>query len=336
MPADQVSKDLALGIVDFLKTSINNGTISSEDADSVEVAIDCLTDIFDVNLENKDKVYGKNNLLSIFNAFLKLKERKKSSAEPAAAGSAEPEKAAEVSEEDKAKAEDLKNQGNDALRAKDYQKAIDLYTQSIELDPKNVIYYSNRAAAYSTFNQNENAAEDAKKAIEIDPSYAKGYSRLGHALLSLGDAQGAIDAYQKGLKLEGSNPSPIMQRGLQAAQEKALGDLDDIVDVQADSSSSSTRDVSSASADADADADAGAGAGPGGFDFASMMNNPQIQQMAQNLMSNPNALSGLMNNPMLKQMADKFQNGAGMPDMNDIINNPALQSMAQNFMGGKK
>lgn len=38
MPTDKHSKDLALGIVDFLKTSIADGSITADDAESVEVA----------------------------------------------------------------------------------------------------------------------------------------------------------------------------------------------------------------------------------------------------------------------------------------------------------
>lgn len=332
MPSDQTSKDLALGIVDFLKTSIANGTIDAEDADSVEVAIECLSDVFKVNIEDKEKVYGKNNLLSIFNAFLKLKERKKTAGSDTSSISPEP---VEVSAESKAKAEDLKSQGNDALRAKNYEKAIDLYTQAIKLDPKNVIYYSNRAAAYSTSQQHEKAVEDAKTCISIDPKYAKGYSRLGLALLSLGDSQGAIEAYQKGLDVEGSNPSDVMKKGHEAAKAKALADLDSIVPVETD------RDTPSGSSSREAPGAnpfAGLGGGPGGTDFASLMSNPEIQKMAQNLMSNPSALSSIMNNPQVQKMAETLKGGKGegMPDMNDLMNNPMLQQMAQNFMGGKK
>lgn len=46
------------------------------------------------------------------------------------------------------------------------------------------------------------------------------------------------------------------------------------------------------------------------------MQNPMMRQMASNLMSNPEALSGLMNNPMLRNMMNQRQQGGGggMPD----------------------
>ncbi|KZT26913.1 hypothetical protein NEOLEDRAFT_1042914, partial [Neolentinus lepideus HHB14362 ss-1] len=41
----------------------------------------------------------------------------------------------------------LKDQGNKAFQAKDYDKAIELFNQAIELDPQNHVLYSNRSAA---------------------------------------------------------------------------------------------------------------------------------------------------------------------------------------------
>lgn len=54
----------------------------------------------------------------------------------------------EESDADKVKrAVVLKNQGNAAFKEQKYDSAIDLYSQAIELDPGNHVYYLNRAAA---------------------------------------------------------------------------------------------------------------------------------------------------------------------------------------------
>jgi serine/threonine-protein phosphatase 5 len=39
----------------------------------------------------------------------------------------------------------LKDQGNKAFAAHDWQKAIDLYTKAVELDPTQASFYTNRA-----------------------------------------------------------------------------------------------------------------------------------------------------------------------------------------------
>lgn len=49
------------------------------------------------------------------------------------------------SEEDKTKAVDLKNQGNEAFKKHDWPTAIDFYSKAIELDDTQPTYYANRA-----------------------------------------------------------------------------------------------------------------------------------------------------------------------------------------------
>jgi len=97
----------------------------------------------------------------------------------------------------------LKGLGNSAVSRKDYPAAVEFYTQALALSPENKIYLSNRAAAYSQSGQHSQAAADALKAVEIDPGYAKAWSRLDHARYALGDAKGSMEAYQKGLSCEG-------------------------------------------------------------------------------------------------------------------------------------
>ena len=65
------------------------------------------------------------------------------------------------------------------MSQKKYDDAIQSYTEAINLDSTNPVYYSNRAAAYSSKGDHLLAIGDAKKAIEADPSYVKAYHRLG-------------------------------------------------------------------------------------------------------------------------------------------------------------
>lgn len=90
-----------------------------------------------------------------------------------------PVKPVAPSAEDKAKAEKFKAEGNAQMSAKQYDKAIDAYTKAIAVDPTNPVYYSNRAAAYSSKEEHQEAIFDAEKAIEVDSSFVKAYHRLG-------------------------------------------------------------------------------------------------------------------------------------------------------------
>ena len=61
-----------------------------------------------------------------------------------------------------AQVNELKDQGNKAFQAKDYDTAIALFTKAIELDPQNHVLFSNRSAAKAGKKQWVAALEDAE------------------------------------------------------------------------------------------------------------------------------------------------------------------------------
>lgn len=308
-------KQLVASFVEFLQKSTENGTVSSDDSESVQFAIDCLKEVF--HLSGQESTVDLENLVA------------KSSAASTSTKTTTTN-VTEVSDEDKKKAEQLKSEGNRAVAQREYKTAVEKYSEAIKLNPSNAIYFSNRAAAHSGAGDHASAIEDAQQALSIDPEYTKAYSRLGLAYFALGKPQESMDAYKTGLDKEGDKASDAMRKGYETAKKRVEEQLDAGVDSSA-LDATSTRDA----ADDSASSSSLPGMGAGGFpDFSSLMNNPQIAQMAQNLMSNPGALSGLMNNPALKDMAKNMQNGGGMPNMGDLMNNPALQDLAKNFMGG--
>ncbi|KZT41106.1 hypothetical protein SISSUDRAFT_369049 [Sistotremastrum suecicum HHB10207 ss-3] len=64
----------------------------------------------------------------------------------------------------------LKDAGNKAFAAKDYDKAIQTFTQAIALDPKNHILYSNRSAAHAGKKDWEQALHDAEEVCPDVPN----------------------------------------------------------------------------------------------------------------------------------------------------------------------
>jgi stress-induced-phosphoprotein 1 len=120
----------------------------------------------------------------------------------------------------------LKDQGNKAFAAKDYDKAIDLFTKGIALDPQNHVLYSNRSAAQAGKKDWGLALQDAEQCIKVNPDWAKGYARKGAALHGARKYDEAIVAYEAGLKLE---DSPALRKGLKEVQDaKASGDVADV------------------------------------------------------------------------------------------------------------
>lgn len=95
------------------------------------------------------------------------------------------------------KAEELKLRANDAFKANKFSQAIDLYSQAIELNSSNAVYWANRAFAHTKLEEYGSAVQDATKAIEVDPKYTKGYYRRGAAYLSMGKYKEALKDFQQ-------------------------------------------------------------------------------------------------------------------------------------------
>ncbi|KAL5487901.1 STI1 [Sanghuangporus weigelae] len=118
----------------------------------------------------------------------------------------------------------LKDQGNKAFAAKDYVKAIDLFSKAIQLDPSNHVLYSNRSAAHAGKRDWQAALEDSEACIKANPSWSKGYARKGAALHGAHKWNEAIAAYQEGLKLE---DNPALRKGLKEVEEAKAIDSSD-------------------------------------------------------------------------------------------------------------
>lgn len=110
-----------------------------------------------------------------------------------------------ASPEQKEEAEKYKELGNAAVKEGKFEEAKKQYNKSIQLDPDNATYYSNRAAAFTNLGNHASALADADRCIERDPNFIKAYSRKGKALFDLGRNKEAEAAYQAGLDKDPNN-----------------------------------------------------------------------------------------------------------------------------------
>jgi len=60
----------------------------------------------------------------------------------------------------------------------DFEKAHTLYSSAIMLNDSNPVLYGNRSAVRATFGNAAGSIEDAKKAVQLDPSYVKVSCRI--------------------------------------------------------------------------------------------------------------------------------------------------------------
>jgi len=85
----------------------------------------------------------------------------------------------------------LKEAGNKAYVAKEFHRAIELYTKAILCRP-DPVYYSNRAACWNALSEWEKVVEDTTAAINLDPEYVKALNRRANAYDHLGQYSEAL------------------------------------------------------------------------------------------------------------------------------------------------
>eukprot|EP01064_Diplonema_japonicum_P020498 TRINITY_DN299_c0_g1_i1.p1 TRINITY_DN299_c0_g1~~TRINITY_DN299_c0_g1_i1.p1 ORF type:complete len:186 (+),score=49.47 TRINITY_DN299_c0_g1_i1:48-605(+) len=111
----------------------------------------------------------------------------------------------EVSDRAKEKADKAKEEGNQAFKAEDFKLALRHYTLAVNLVPNSHVFRSNRSAAYCGLGQYKEALDDAQKTIELNPSWAKGYSRAGFAFRGLRYYHLSAEAYSKAIEMGENN-----------------------------------------------------------------------------------------------------------------------------------
>ncbi|XP_071947047.1 uncharacterized protein [Antedon mediterranea] len=92
--------------------------------------------------------------------------------------------------------------GNEMANQGLYSDAIQLFTEAINLDSKDFRFFGNRSFCYDRIGQHDKALEDAKKAIQLNKDWPKGYFRKGRALAGLKLYSDAEAAFEHVLKLD--------------------------------------------------------------------------------------------------------------------------------------
>ncbi|EAY17757.1 TPR Domain containing protein [Trichomonas vaginalis G3] len=155
-------------ILQYLESCASKDT---EHQDELEVSIDCLKNLWKID-NPAVSIPGVNSIIDLI-----------------------PEPKYDTDAANK-----LKVKGNEALSAGNVDEAIRYYTEAIKVDPSQHIFYCNRAAAYTTKGDYQAAIDDSEKAISLNPTFPKSYSRLGLALYKLNKIDEAREAYKRGIR----------------------------------------------------------------------------------------------------------------------------------------
>jgi tetratricopeptide (TPR) repeat protein len=98
--------------------------------------------------------------------------------------------------------------------------AVSLYSQSIETFPT-AEAYTFRGWAYRSFGRIDDAIEECKRAIQVDPDFGNPYNDIGAYMMSKGDLDEAVEWLEKAKRARKYEPRhyPFMNLGRLYAQK---------------------------------------------------------------------------------------------------------------------
>jgi len=85
---------------------------------------------------------------------------------------------------------------SDCEAVEELNVAVNFYSQSIEVFPT-AEAHTFRGWAYQSFGRIDDAIEECKRAIEVDPDFGNPYNDIGAYLLAKGEADNAIEWFEK-------------------------------------------------------------------------------------------------------------------------------------------
>lgn len=119
-----------------------------------------------------------------------------------------------------------KEQGNAAFKEGKWQEAYDLYSEALAIDSNNksinAILHYNRATTCAKLNKLDECIEECTKAIDLDDTYIKAYSRRAKTYMDKEDYEHAVTDYEKIYKLDKSkeNQQLLKQAKLELKKSK--------------------------------------------------------------------------------------------------------------------
>lgn len=110
--------------------------------------------------------------------------------------------------------QDFYVRGVEKALSRDYQGAIEDYTQAIALHPRFVEAYIKRGATRYKLGDDRGVLDDCNQALQLNPNLPQAYYYQGRARYRLGYTQAAIEAYTQAIRLEPDYAQGYYHRGL--------------------------------------------------------------------------------------------------------------------------
>ena len=133
---------------------------------------------------------------------------------------------------------ELNDQGIDALEKKDYEKALDCFKKSLEVNEDYLVAWHNMGNAYGKLMQFENALKCYDKRLESDSMDTDTLTQKGLTLKKLEKMDSAIDIFDEIISIDPFDTAPWINKGTifesQNNLEKAIECYDKALEIEPD------------------------------------------------------------------------------------------------------
>ncbi|XP_036149710.1 putative protein FAM10A4 [Monomorium pharaonis] len=236
-------------------------------------------------------------------------------------------------EEEIAESQTKRSEAVSAFVEKDYEKAIQLYTEAIVLNPQAALLYAKRSQVFLILNKPNACIRDCNRAIELNPDSAAAHKFRGRAYHLLGKFEEAANDLRLACKLdfdeqadEWLRETTPNARKIEEHKRKKERKAQEKLERERQERLQKAREAAKAREENTRTSQTDAGNMPGAGDFYQFLKDPDVLQAFEDpevaeafkeISANPTNVLKYQNNPkimaLINKMASKFGGAGGMP-----------------------
>jgi len=94
----------------------------------------------------------------------------------------------------------LKEKGNEDYKARKFETALQLYTEAAVLDPENMLFYLNKAAAYFEMGKYEESITECTTSLEVGQRNRASFQNMAKAFVRLANSHVRLEQFEQAIK----------------------------------------------------------------------------------------------------------------------------------------
>lgn len=262
----------------------------------------------------------------------------------------------EMSDEEMEKFDEKRSEAMSTFSEGEWEKAIELFTEAIHLNPNSAAMFAKRGAAYLKLQKPNACVRDCTRAIELNPDNAGAYKFRGRAHRLLGnfsnsakdlattckiDFDEQADEWLKEVQPNAKKLAEHQRKKERREAEKQLAEKKERIKKAKEAREAAAKHAAENPQDDDMGGDPMGGLG-GLLNDPEMMaafSDPEVAAAFKDISSNPANIMKYQNNPkvmaLVNKMASKFGGGGGgMPGMGGMGGLGGMAGMMGGLFGG--